>query len=229
LTRVLSLSDGLFAIVLTLLVLDLKPDESVPGSLSYADLVALWPRLFAFFLTFLVGGSFWLEHHTDMDAIVNYDRSLLWLDLMFLLSISLLPFTTDVIGRELGPVSWALYALNMLFCGVLLTALWAYGTFAGFTRLTRADLRFGLGKHLIEPLVFAISIGVGLFAPSQAPLVILILLPLVSRLYARIAGRPSGEPSVSRRLPARICLYVGYSPVLLFAAWTVLLILSGSL
>jgi uncharacterized membrane protein len=140
-----------------------------------------------------------------------------------------LPFTTDVIGRGLGSVAWTVYALNMLACGVSLTALWAYGYLAGFTRLSRADLKIGLGKHLIEPLVFAISIGVGLVAPSRAPLLILALLPVVSRLYARVAGLPSGQSSASRTLPARICLYVGYLPVLLFAAWTAVLILNGTL
>jgi uncharacterized membrane protein len=82
-TRVLGLSDGLFAIVLTLLVLDLQPEGARAGpSLSYDDLVALWPRLFAFFLTFLVGGSFWVDHHEDMEQLVDRDRSLLWLNLM---------------------------------------------------------------------------------------------------------------------------------------------------
>jgi uncharacterized membrane protein len=223
------LSDALFAIVLTLLVLDLQPEGTRAGpALSYDDLVALWPRLFAFFLTFLVGGSFWVDHHEDMEALVGRDRSLLWLNLMFLLSVSLLPFTTALIGRDLGSTVWTLYAVNMICIGLSLTALWAYGNLLGFARqsLGRREFRLGLGSHLIAPLIFVISIPIGLISPELGPLPA-VLLPFVFRLYRRYGTHRRADPR--KPLAVQIWMYVGYMPVILFAAWTVVLRMTDKL
>jgi uncharacterized membrane protein len=232
LTRVIGLSDAIFAVVLTLLVLDLKPEEAVPGSLSYGDLVALWPRLFAFFLTFLVGGSFWVDHHQDMETVVNRDRALLWLNLMFLLAISLLPFTTAVVGRDnTNSASWTLYALNMICCGLTLTSVWAYSALVGLSKpsLHAANFAYQLGGHLIVPAIFAISIPIAFISPRLAPFPAL-LLPIAFRVYRRLPGyRP--PPTAQREVPAaaRAWRVVGYTPVILFAVWTAVLIATNSI
>jgi uncharacterized membrane protein len=227
LTRVIALSDALFAIVLTLLVLDLQPEGARAGAtLTYDDLVALWPRLFAFFLTFLVGGSFWVDHHTDLEELVDRDRSLLWLNLMFLLSVSLLPFTTALIGRDLDSTVWTLYAINMICIGLSLTALWAYANLAGFARpsLRGPEFRFGLGGHLIVPLIFVVSIPIGLVSPQLAPLPA-ILLPFAFRLYRLFGAHRRAEPR--RGLAVQVWVYVGYLPLILFALWSVVLRMTG--
>ena len=93
--RLIALSDGLFATVLTILVLDLKLDLA-PNAIStdiFHSLVALWPHMFSYFLTFLVTGLYWLGHHRIFDHIVRYDRRLLWYNLMFLLIEFLTPRT----------------------------------------------------------------------------------------------------------------------------------------
>ncbi len=213
-------------------MLDLKPEEAVPGALGYDDLVALWPRLFAFFLTFLVGGSFWVDHHEDMETIVERNRSLLWLNLMFLLAVSLLPFTTDLLGRDSsGSASWTLYALNMICCGLTLTAMWAYAAFAGLSKQSAdtAERWYQLGSHLIVPVVFAISIVVGFISPRFAP-VVAVLLPFVFQLYRRVPAhqrRQALRPEVPAA--ARLWQFVGYTPLILFAAWSVGLKVNGQI
>jgi uncharacterized membrane protein len=226
----MALSDGLFAIVLTLLVLDLKPEQAGGGPLTYVSLVELWPRLFAFFLTFMVGGSYWVSHHADMDTIVRYDRPFLWLNLMFLLSVSLLPFTTMLIGQSTTTTTWTLYAINVVSMGLTLAAVWGYANVAGLNtaRLNVADWRHLAVRHLVVPLVFGVSIPVAFVAPTMAPYTAL-LTPVAFRVVAaRIPPSASTtRPPVRRR--GLVWLVLGYAPILLFGLWSVWLGLTGNL
>ena len=226
-TRVMALSDGLFAIVLTLLVLDLKPEPTASGQ-AYDALVELWPRLFAFFLTFLVGGSFWVAHHADLETLRGHDRTCLWLNLMFLLPVSLLPFTTSLIGGNTGSVTWTLYSLNVIAIGLTQTALWGYVRVMGLIQPTRnpAELQFLMVRHLTIPAVFAVSIGVSFILPGVAPYTAL-LIPLVLRVYTRVSGWK--EPSSPRPRAASLWRAVGFTPVVMFVVWSVWLGVNGQL
>jgi uncharacterized membrane protein len=226
-TRMMALSDGLFAIVLTLLVLDLKPGPNISGH-PYDALVQLWPRLFAFFLTFLVGGSFWVSHHAALDSLRGRDRTCLWLNLMFLLPVSLLPFTTSLIGDDTNSVTWSLYAINVIAIGLTQTALWSYVRIMGLIEPIRnpAELRFLMARHLTAPAVFAVSIGVSLIQPSVAPYTAL-LIPVVLRVYQRVTGWK--EPSTPRPRSASLWGWVGFTPVIIFAVWSIWLGFNGQL
>ena len=96
--RILALSDGVFAIALTLLILDI----AVPATTSDDDLTKvlldLWPRYLAFALSFLVISRFWVIHRQAFRLIVRGDPALVWLNLLLLLFISFLPFPTAVLG-----------------------------------------------------------------------------------------------------------------------------------
>ncbi len=224
-TRLLALSDGLFAIVLTLLVLDLRPPDA-GGPLTYADLVALWPRLFGFVLTFLVGGSYWVAHHADFDCIVGHDRSLLWLNLMFLLSVSLLPFTTAIIGDHANTVGWVLYATNMIGVGLGLAAIWGYANRAGMMRevVSAEYQRVNTFRHFVIPTIFAISIPLA-FLTSEAAYVPL-LIPVGFRVFSRIFG---DAPSPGRPAIRGPWLALGYLPLAVFVAWSIWLLVNGEI
>jgi uncharacterized membrane protein len=206
-------------------VLDLRPPET---SFTYADLVAQWPHLFAFTLTFLVGGTFWISHHSLFDAIVRNNRSLLWLNLIFLSVVSLLPFTTNLLGGHGGTLAWVVYAGNMVLIGLSLTAIWGYATAAGLvdSSLGPDASRYELGQLLLLPAVFFVSIPLAFIAPGVAPYTPL-LTPLVYRLYVAVAGggleaerRPAGPK-------ARRWVLLGFLPVIVFAGWTVWLNVTG--
>jgi uncharacterized membrane protein len=184
--------------------------------------VGQWPHLFAFTLTFLVGGTFWVSHHALFGAIVRNDQTLLWLNLMFLLVVSLLPFTTSLLGGHGGTLVWVLYAGNQVLIGLSLAAIWGYATAAGLvdSSLDPDDSRHELGRLLLIPAVFLVSIPVAFIAPSVAPFAPL-LIPLVYRVYAAVAGgglEAERRPAVPN---ARRWLLLGFLPVVLFAAWTV--------
>jgi len=99
--RIEALIDGIFAVALTLLVLDIK----LPEGVSYPDNEALWNKLvelerhFAIYaISFVVIGIYWVAHHVQFHYVRYTDRRLIWINMLFLLLISFLPFATDLVG-----------------------------------------------------------------------------------------------------------------------------------
>jgi uncharacterized membrane protein len=128
--RLEAFSDGVFAIVLTLLVLDLLPGEEAQGA---ADLLAGWPRYFAFLTAFLTVGSIWLTHHDAFTRIRRVDPRVLVLNLGLLLATTLVPWPEALIGSALGSgdgeaetAAVLVYSGVTLLVGIAWTALQAY-------------------------------------------------------------------------------------------------------
>ncbi len=97
-SRLEAFSDGVFAIVITLLILDIRfPD--VAYTQFAATLVSLLPRILAYVMSFIIIGVYWSTHHNSMHAIKNTDRSFLWLNILLLLCVSFIPFPTSLLGR----------------------------------------------------------------------------------------------------------------------------------
>lgn len=159
----------MFATVLTLLVLDLRP----AGARSIHEfLVDLGPHLFSYLLTFLVAGTYWLAHHRDFDFVVRHDRTLLGYNLLFLLFIGLLPFSTAAIAQfslksDEYPFSWALYAANISLAGGSLTLTWLYAVSNGLVdKKASSHSRNIVARQLLIPVIFVISIAVEYAAPT---------------------------------------------------------------
>src|SRR5689334_10292313 len=95
-SRLIALSDAVFAISITLLVLELRP----PADTAHLarGLVELWPSLVAYGVSFLLIGEIWADHHLMYRQIVVHDRVLLFLNTLFLMSVAFLPFTTSVLA-----------------------------------------------------------------------------------------------------------------------------------
>jgi uncharacterized membrane protein len=112
-----TLADGVFAIVMTLLVLELAIPEIHDGTnreLTQA-LEAMWPKFLAYTLSFMILGVFWLIHHFLFDNIAYYDSRLAWLNTLFLLFVALVPFTTSLLGEYLmEKTPTILYGIQLL-------------------------------------------------------------------------------------------------------------------
>jgi uncharacterized membrane protein len=165
--RLLALSDGLFATVLTLLVLDLRLPETLsgPGLTPAGFLRSVGPHLFAYLLTFFVSGIYWLAHHRNFDLIVGYDRGLLGYNLLFLLFVGLFPFSTAAVSSfSLNPAGypfyWAVYAGNIILAGIMLTLTWLYALSHGQVDAgtTRAQSSHIVVRQLTTPAAFLLSI-----------------------------------------------------------------------
>jgi uncharacterized membrane protein len=228
-TRLAALSDGLFAIVLTLLVLDLRLPElasPVTDAGLAQQFTGLAPRLFSYTLTFLVAGVFWASHHRDFEFIVRFARGLLWMNLMFLFSVSVLPFTTNLVGSHLSALTWALYALDVALGGLSLTAIWGYATASGLLAPeARAPfVNYMLWRHLLTPLVFLVSIAIGLFNAALASWAPILLPPLFILLrLLHPAGRLAVRPRPASAA-ARFWQLLAYAPLILVALAVILLL-----
>src|SRR3712207_227979 len=102
LDRIVNSTDGVFAIVITLLILTIQVPEIPPALVAQelpSRLLALAPKFLSYVISFLVVAIYWMAHHSIFRPIKGYDRRLLWLNFLFLMMISFLPFPTSLLGE----------------------------------------------------------------------------------------------------------------------------------
>lgn len=127
--RVATLADGVFAIVLTLLVIELKAPEGNTSEQLMHALLELGPKFFSFALTFCVISIFWFGHHMEFHYIKRSDRMHLWLNLLFMMAISFLPFSASLLGNNLLlPLANAFYGVHLAILGFIRYWHWRYAT-----------------------------------------------------------------------------------------------------
>ncbi|WP_405018322.1 TMEM175 family protein [Kitasatospora sp. NBC_00070] len=160
--RLEAFSDGVFAIAITLLILEIH----VPDPATFRDglglaLAHLWPSYLAYSITFLLIGMIWLNHHLMFHYIIRINRTLMILNLLLLLSVSFLPFPTAVLADavtegEGEKVAAAFYGIVLILGGVFFNAIWIYasrshqhlGEHISPTQARRIRARFGVGPFL---------------------------------------------------------------------------------
>jgi uncharacterized membrane protein len=192
LDRIVYFSDAVFAIAITILVLDIRvPDGLSPAELP-AQVLALGPSCLSYVISFLVLAVYWQAHHRVFKRIRGYDGTLVWLNFLFLMAVAFLPFPTSLLG-EYGreQVSVVIYAANAAGASLLLSAISWYA--AKGHRLVPPDLdddehRLRRVQGLAVPVVFLLSIGISFFSPVAAMYSWLLLAgtdTLVRRLWSR--------------------------------------------
>jgi uncharacterized membrane protein len=134
-SRIEALSDGVFSITLTLLVLKLEVPEVMhhhSNEEMLQELIGLWPGFATYVVTFLIAGGFWFLHHTMFHFIRKANGVLIWISLFFLMLIALLPFSAGLMNHLLiHPVSQFFYFGNQLAIALLLNLTWFYARHAG--------------------------------------------------------------------------------------------------
>lgn len=155
-TRFEAFSDGVFAIAITLLVLELHISSNIaPDKLHHAILAQL-PRLGAYVLTFLAVGVFWVAHHLMVEGAERIDRLLLWVNNFFLMFVALLPFAASVLGSyPHSGEAVTLYGLNMIGIEVFLIWIWIH-----ITRDLRGE---GLSQRFVRIGFQRIGIGLAIY------------------------------------------------------------------
>ena len=153
--RLVTLTDGVFAIAMTLLVLDVK-DAAVaapPGAFARA----VGPQLVSYGLSFTILGLLWNGHHVAFHYVERSDRALLWLNVAFLLFVALVPLPAEMIAE--WPIRFAAVAVYgaVLSCAALaLYAVWTYATHG--RRLVRSTLSAGTVRSLKARFVRATAL-----------------------------------------------------------------------
>ena len=167
--RLEALSDGVFAIAMTLLVLDLRMPE-LPHTASSMDIlrafVALRATFLAFVITFLLAGSFWYLHHVTFHNIRYITRGVAAINVLFLMFVSLLPFSTGLLGRfGLGsPAAQAVYFSNQLALGLVLNLQWVVARRLGLLILPIGDPRARL-MIAVQPLCCVAALATVAYPP----------------------------------------------------------------
>lgn len=184
--RVVFFSDAVFAIVITLLVLELKVPhltEHTEPALRHA-LVELLPRVAGFVISFLIIGLMWIEHHRIFRYIADYDGGLLWRNLLLLLCVSFVPFPTALFSENFwSRTAFILYTASF---GCVATAKFLIWRHAAKANLLKKDVTPALERRIARrslavPLACALAIVLSFVSIFLAP-VSFAFIPLLARL-----------------------------------------------
>ncbi len=199
--RLATLSDGIFAIAMTLLVLAIEvPSSAIVGSADIPHLLLqLWPKLLSYVVSFVVLGVFWEGHHGQFHFIHRADQILIWLNMIFLMLISAVPFSATLLARHgLQRTVVVFYGAHLVAVGLVQLAMWTYATRAG--RLVRADLAPDAIRRETWHMLTAAAVYIGAMLLSLVSTVLSIalfasapLLYIVPSLARRRAGRATAD------------------------------------
>lgn len=177
--RLLALSDGVFAISLTLLVLSIEvPGGSAPLSDALLGLV---PNLVAFAVTVFVVAIYWRNHHALFDSFSRLDGTLVGLNFVYLGLVALVPFPNALIGAYPGdPWSYVIFAGILAVLSAVDTAMLIYGRRRTLLRgdLPTATFELDVARGLLTAALFSASIPLSFFLVGWTPLVWVLLLVL---------------------------------------------------
>ncbi len=183
--RLEALSDGIFAIVMTLLVLELHVPNlplTAPNVEVTRALIALGPKFLSYVVAFVSLGVFWVGHHLMYHGVRRADRTLLWLNIAFFMLVSLLPFSTSVLNAfPRALIAPFLFGANLALVGWLLFFQWAYvcsqpGMLAAFvTAEYRTTVKL---RMLAVPVATTLTAFVCFWSAGISVAIYLLLLPL---------------------------------------------------
>ncbi len=168
--RLEALVDGIFAVAMTLLVLDIRLPEGVRLA-SNAELLAhlgsILQAFWVYVLSFVVLAMFWAGHNFQFHLVQRLDRGLLWTNFAFLLLTTMVPFTTNLVSSHSNlSVAVALYAANLL---LLCAALWAHiRHLRKHTHLATSELTASLGRAIERRLGLFCAVTAAAIAVAQA-------------------------------------------------------------
>lgn len=178
--RIEALSDGVFAIVMTLLIFDIKAPV-VPVKELPAALWALYPHFIGYIVSFALLGIYWMGHMTQLKYIQSSNHNLNWINIIFFATVALLPFSTRLIGHYPQEIiAILLYSSNLIIIGMLLFAQWYYAT--NNFRLIDDNMpveiiRYGKLRSLAAPVGYLMALFLG-FIDTRISLAIFVIIPL---------------------------------------------------
>ncbi|MDY6795857.1 MAG: TMEM175 family protein [Actinomycetota bacterium] len=200
LERVNGFSDAVFAVAITLLILGIDVPVVKEVSELPSELTSLWPKFLAFIISFALIGFFWVAHHLMFSYLKRYSPGLLWLNLLFLMFIVFLPFSTALMSEyDTSKLAVIFYDANMALASLSLFLLWWY--ISRGNRLVKEDLDPATRKHLMTvylnmSIIFLICMGLAAWNISASQYAYLILIPnsmLLEHIHKKNRTKLSGE------------------------------------
>jgi uncharacterized membrane protein len=178
-SRIEAFSDGVFAIAITLLVLELRVPELHADERLWPALLAEWPQFGAYLTSFVVLGIMWVNHHSMFRQIQRADRGLIFLNLGLLLWTALLPFPTNLFAEYLrddsinANVAAAVYSTNLTLAAIAFSTIWWHVLRKHLVEhnLDRAQQRRSVLRFAMGTVIYAATIGLSFVS---APLTLLV-------------------------------------------------------
>lgn len=190
--RLEALSDGIFAIVLTLIALELKTPAVSVGASSrevHTALLQLLPQMVCYVMAFVSAGTLWVAHRALFHFVVRTDRTFLWINLSFFLFVTLIPFLTSVVLQlPRYPMPVVLYGLNLIISVMILYGMWRYA--AERKHLVSAamnlELKRAVGRRiLIGPCVYLVALAFS-FLNTWISIFLYVLVPIAYAMPGKV-------------------------------------------
>ncbi len=181
--RVVALTDGVFAIVVTILVLEVAVPPSLSEQSLFDTLEELRPTLVTWVISFLLTGMYWVMHRDLFARIRQVNRDLVWLNLLFLLPVSLIPFAAQVLGEYPDePVASHIYGVVLIAVTIMRVAMYSYverrpALLWDPTELNRSRLGLAVAAAPLPLYLLAMAIA------GAAPTISVVLFFAVPGLY----------------------------------------------
>jgi uncharacterized membrane protein len=207
LARLRGFSDGVFAIAITVTVLQLVvPESDLANEDVLTELLDQWPIFLSLLVGFVVVGYYWLNHHRVFELLDKADGTVVWLNHLLLMFVVFLPFPTEMLGlyHEFD-TSWVFFHLTGFVIGLVNSIIWFYATTKSRLVPTTLDplaLRIYRWRSTTLPAAFLLAAGVALIAPFLS--LCCLLLAFVGRplVTALIGSMPPDE--VEREAMAQV-------------------------
>jgi len=200
--RLEALTDGVFAIVMTLMVFNISLPRDKEITSLREELLNLWPSFVAYAISFGMAGIYWSANHNMFRFIKRSSHELHWLTILFLAWVSLLPFSTGLIARFHDDVTaLVFYGINLELIGLSLFWIWCHATRRRRLtdpHLSDAVIRFGQTRIVTGIVGYGAATALA-FASTLAALVMFLLipslfiLPVIQRIWSRKFGLLPGS------------------------------------
>jgi uncharacterized membrane protein len=202
--RIEAFSDGVFAIVITLLVLEIHVPHVVGPNISAAltkSLLALMPKFLSYILSFGIVSIWWVAHHHFFDLLRRSDRGLLWFNSLFLLWLVFVPFPTALMGDYPGErIAVMCYGGVMALAGACFSWMRWYAFFAAdltYADLDRKLMRRAMWKSLLNPFLHLVAVLLALVS-TRAAIALLVIVPLMFFFPSKLERQTHTEVVQSR-------------------------------
>ena len=191
-SRIEILTDGIFAIVMTLLVLEITVPQLTHSEVAAGELpnqlLELWPVIYSYALSFIILGFFWINHHDQFYYIKRANRVFVWINIFYLMSVAFVPFSTALLGEYTDQqISVVIYGINIASAGFWAAVQWWYAT--KDHRLIDSDLdptfiTIMSRRGIIGIIIYLIATALS-FISTTVSLVLFIIIPIYYLIPAR--------------------------------------------
>lgn len=175
-----NLTIGVFAIVMTLLVLDIKVPK-VPANEMFSALLGLWPNLLAYAISFALLGIYFMGYFAQFQYIIKADQNSHWISFLFLSLVALLPFSTALLSANPDLfIALAIYGSNLILIGLALYWHWIYAIGNNLVKkeTSKFIIRYAVLRCITAPFFYVFAIIIALLNPGIS-LIIFAIIPLL--------------------------------------------------